>query len=62
MWRVTARFDCEGLEGRRHTIVEMRRGDEIDFILEDGHSVTRLGDGTFEIDGTGEILRRCDAY
>jgi hypothetical protein len=35
----------------------MEKGEEIDFILEVGLAVTRLPDGTFRIDETGEIIR-----
>lgn len=43
--------------GRKHIIVQMEKGEEIDFILEAGLAVTRLPDGTFRIDETGEIIR-----
>lgn len=56
-WRVTKRLPAASENGRRHIIVQMEKGEEIDFILEAGLAVTRLPDGTFRIDETGEIIR-----
>lgn len=49
-WRVTKRLPAAGESGRRHTIVQMERGEEIDFILDSGLAVTRGTDGSFLID------------
>jgi len=56
-WRVTGRLAAVSEDGANHTIVEMENGGEIDFILKAGLAVTRLPDGTFRIDETGEIIR-----
>lgn len=60
-WRVTKRLPAAGESGRRHTIVQMERGEEIDFILDSGLAVTRRTDGSFLIDETGEVLQPIDA-
>lgn len=56
-WRVTKRLPAASENGRKHIIVQMEKGEEIDFILEAGLAVTRLPDGIFCIDETGEIIR-----
>ncbi|APL93404.1 hypothetical protein [Sphingobium indicum] len=56
-WRVTRRLPAASENGRKHIIVQMEKGEEIDFILEAGLAVMRLPDGTFRIDETGEIIR-----
>lgn len=60
-WRVTKRLPAASENGRRHIIVQMEKGEEIDFILDSGLAVTRRADGTFLIDETGEILRTIDS-
>jgi len=47
--------------GQWHTIVQMEKGEEIDFILDSGLAVTRRADGSFLIDETGEVFRPIDA-
>jgi hypothetical protein len=56
-WRVTKRMPAVSKNGQRHTIVQMEKGEEIDFILYSGLAVTRRADGSFLIDETGEVLR-----
>ena len=56
-WRVTKRMPAVSKNGQRHTIVQMEKGEEIDFILDSGLAVTRRADGSFLIDETGEVLR-----
>lgn len=60
-WRVTKRLPAASENGRRHIVVQMEQGEEIDFILDSGLAVTRRADGTFLIDETGEILRTIDS-
>lgn len=60
-WRVTKRLPAASENGRRHIVVQMEKGEEIDFILDSGLAVTRRADGTFLIDETGEILRTIDS-
>jgi hypothetical protein len=60
-WRVTKRMPAVSKNGQRHTIVQMEKGEEIDFILYSGLAVTRRTDGSYLIDETGEVLRPIDA-
>lgn len=55
-WRVTKRMPAVSEIGGRHVIVQMERGEEIDFILDSGLAITRRADGSFLIDETGEVL------
>ncbi|GAD50887.1 hypothetical protein NT2_12_01450 [Caenibius tardaugens NBRC 16725] len=56
-WRVTKRLPAASENGRRHIIIQMEKGEENNFILESSPAVTRLPDGAFRIDETGEIIR-----
>lgn len=60
-WRVTKRMPAVSKNGQWHTIVQMEKGEEIDFILDSGLAVTRRTDGSFLIDETGEVFRPIDA-
>jgi len=60
-WRVTKRMPAVSKNGQWHTIVQMEKGEEIDFILDSGLAVTRRADGSFLIDETGEVFRPIDA-
>lgn len=72
MERETRRFEAEGPDGRRFVIIELQRlidyrpinksaqrlgGQRRLALLEGGH-VNDLGNGSFEIFDTGEIVRR----
>lgn len=57
-WHVTKRLLAASENGRRHIIVQMERGEEIDFILDSGLAVTRRAHGTFLIDETGKSSAR----
>lgn len=61
-WRVTKRLTAVTDSGVHHTIVQMEKAGEIDFVLESGWAVTHLADGTFRIDEMGEILRISDRH
>ena len=56
MWRITDRLETRDEKGRLRSVVVMRNGVEVDYVMADGTAVTRRQDGTFCIDETGETL------
>ncbi|WP_296307405.1 hypothetical protein [Pseudomonas sp.] len=54
---MTQRLQAFTATGVLYTVIQMEQAGEIDFVRDNGQAVSRLPDGTFRIDETGEILR-----